>query len=181
LQFVGILLFGASAAQSQSVYKYNSDTIDSSIKCELAQTEKLLQGDHPDATRMKAYITISGEETTSRKIGASVGFFIFKAHTSYEQKNTSLRGAKGTRNIHIANDVNCRKSFVVDVGVLSCFQDQRRLFLDNQTITCSQSSTATAVAGADGQFKVWVLNVGPSGEISKTRTWKIDLVAPPEK
>jgi hypothetical protein len=178
-----IAIFGLTlAANAQTrVNKYDADTINSSIKCELAQAQQLFRRNNVDARRLRAYVTITGEETTFTKVGVEGGFFVVRGRIAYERKITRLRGAKGERNIHPANNVNCRKSFVVDVGILSCFREQRTLFLENQTITCSETTTATASAGAGGQFAYWVLNVGPSGEVAKTRSWKIDLVAPPDK
>ena len=184
--FAGLAILSSyvsASAQSHSVYKYDSDTINSSIKCELSQVARLFRANSRDLSRMRAHIAISGEEVTSVKAGASIGLpLIFDFRGNYERKSSRLRGAKGNRNIHVDNKVNCRKSFVVDVGILSCFTEQRRLFTtDGQTITCSETTTATSSASADGKFGLWILNAGPSGEVSKTRTWKLDLVAPPEK
>src|SRR4051812_16851124 len=163
------------AAGQTSVYKYDSDAINASIKCELAQAERLFRKTNVDRGRMRAFVTITGEETTFVKAGLNVNFLtIFRANAEYSQKKKRLRGAKGVRFISAANGVNCKKSFVVDVGILSCFQEQRSQFLDNQTITCSEDTTATATAGAGGGFTKWLLDASPSGEISKTRVWKID-------
>ena len=177
----GLLFMTCSAfAQSAAVYKYDADAINSSIKCELSQVADLLRQYHPDVGRMKVYATISGTETTYKKVGGGFSLFGWGASGSYEQETTTLRGARGPHNIHPDNSVNCDKSFVVDVGVLSCFQDEYRLFLENQTITCGQERKATAAVGANGKFSLWVVNAEPSGALSKKRTWKVDLVAPPD-
>lgn len=164
-------------AQSQTVYKYDADTIDSSIKCELSQVARLLGTAKPGGPERMAIISVSGTETTTKKIGGGITLF----GGSYETSIGRTRAAKGTRNIHVDNKINCRKSFVVDVGLLSCFREQRRLFLEGQTITCSDTSMASAVANAGGKFDVWVLNVNLSGDYTKKREWKIEVSAPPEK
>jgi hypothetical protein len=177
---IGILFCAFSIqaqAQSETVYKYDADTIDSSIKCELSQVARLLGTAKPGDPERVAIISVSGTETTTKKIGGGITFF----GGSYETSIGRTRGAKGPRNIHVDNKINCRKSFVVDVGLLSCFREQRRLFLEGQTITCSDTSMASSAANAGGKFDVWVLNVSLSGDYTKKREWKIEVSAPPEK
>lgn len=167
-------------AQSETVYKYDADTIDSSIKCELSQVARLLGTAKPGGPERMAIISVSGTETTTKKIGGGVTLF-GSLGGSYETSIGRTRGAKGQRNNHVDNKINCRKSFVVDVGLLSCFREQRRLFLEGQTITCSDTSMASSAANAGGKFDLWVLNVNLSGDYIKKREWKIEVSAPPEK
>jgi hypothetical protein len=177
-------LFGAAAAQaqvqSQTVYRYDAQTIDASIKCELGQVARMLGLPKTGWPKMQAVVNVSGTETTTKKIGGGLGFFA-NVGASYEVMQGRTRGAKGTRNIHVDNSVNCRKSFVVDVGLLSCFREQKDLFLAGQTITCSDSTTASSAANAGGKFDIWVVNVSVTGDLTKKREWKVDVSAPPEK
>jgi hypothetical protein len=177
-------LFGATAAQAQvqpqTVYRYDAQTIDASIKCELGQVAKLLGPPKAGWPKMQAVVNVAGTETTTRKVGGGLGFFA-NVGGSYEVTQGRTRAAKGTRNIHVDNSVNCRKSFVVDVGVLSCFREQKDLYLAGQTITCSDSTTASSAANAGGKFDIWVINVNVTGDLTKKREWKVDLSAPPEE
>jgi hypothetical protein len=171
----GLITSSGAFAQSRTVYKYNSDTIDSSIKCELSQVAKLLQPSKPDPSRMFATISVSGEETITRKVGGS----FFGIGGSVQQEGGRLRGASGRRNINVDNRINCRKSFIVDVGVLSCFQEQQRLFLDGQTITCAETSTGTSGVKAGGKFDLFTVGAEVGGEWTSKRVWKIEIKAPP--
>jgi hypothetical protein len=180
---IGILLcasFTPAQAQSQTVYKYDADTIDSSIKCELSRVARFLGKQKPGGPAMIAIISVSGTETTTKKVGGGVGLF-GSFGGSYETSIGRTRGAKGPRNINVDNKINCKKSFVVDVGLFSCFQEQKRLFLEGQTISCSDTSTASSAVNAGGKFDLWVLNVNLSGDYVKKREWKIEVSAPPEK
>ncbi|WP_316225846.1 hypothetical protein [Bradyrhizobium sp. SZCCHNS3052] len=176
------VVFGAStaSAQSQAVYRYDIGVIDNSIKCELGQVAKLLARSSPvpPAVRMVAAINVSGEDVVSRKISGGIDFF-GKFGGGYEKKAGRKRGMEGVRNIHVDNSVNCRKRNIVDVGVLSCFQEQAPAFVAGQTITCNDSSTATSNVNAGGKFQIFVVGAEVSGELANTRTWTIDLVAPP--
>jgi hypothetical protein len=184
------ILFGLTAllwvsaaqaqTQAQTVYKYDANTIDSSIKCELGQVARMLGKPKPGWPAMKVNISVTGTETITKKVGGGVGIFA-DIGASYETTTGRTRGAKGERNIHVDNTVNCKKSFVVDVGVLSCFKEQKALFLAGQTISCSDTSSASSAANAGGKFVVWVLNVNVSGALTSKRDWKFDIAAPPDK
>lgn len=167
---------GASA-QSATVYRYDSVVMDASIKCELGRVARTLARSRQslDPTRMKVFVTVTGEETISKKVGGS----IFSIGGSYERKTGRARGFEGERNIHVDNTANCRKSYVVDVGIYSCFEEQKGAFIAGQRITCTDTSTATANAKAGAKFAIWVLDAEVSGEFANTRTFKIDSVAPP--
>jgi hypothetical protein len=170
--------FSASHAQSQTVYAYDIGVIDSSIKCELGQVAKMMARYNPPPARMVAAINVSGEETISSKISGGVDFFASLAG-GYEKKAGRKRGMEGTRNIHVDNSVNCNKRNIVDVGIVSCFTEQRAAFIAGQTVTCNDSSTATSNVSAGGKFVLFVVGANVSGELANTRVWTIDIVAPP--
>ena len=179
----GLLLTAAAAqaeVQPQTVYRYDAQTIDASIKCELGQVARMFGPPKLGWPKMQAVINVSGNETTTKKVGGGVGLFA-SVGASYEVAQGRARGAKGTRNIHADNTVNCRKSFVVDVGIYSCFREQKDLFLAGQTISCSDSTTASSAANAGGKFDIWLVNVNVTGDLTMKREWKVDVTAPPEK
>jgi hypothetical protein len=173
-----VLSVSASHAQSQTVYAYDTGVIDSSIKCELGQVAKMLSRYNPDPARLVATVNVSGEETISRKISGGLNFFI-DVGGGYEKKAGRKRGMEGTRNIHVDNRVNCNKRNIVDVGIASCFAEQRAAFVAGQTVTCNDVSTATSNVTAGGKFVLFVVGANVSGELANTRSWTIDIVAPP--
>jgi len=190
MRLLATLIFLASAISAHGatqIHKYDADAIDSSIKCELGTVAKALAAKKIPSSRMMASITISGTETINKKLGVSLkfpNFMVFKLpqfDTNYEQQTKVLRSSKGNRNIHFKNGINCRKSFVVSVGIIDCFKEQSALFRSGDTITCESETMATSTANASGGFGLWTVNVGPSGSLSKTRVWKISITAPPEK
>lgn len=184
LALVLILLLGSGSSFAQQVYKYDADAINSSIKCELSKVATSLSRYQISSERLKAKVSISGKETTNVGGGIGVGFpfpFLPKAEVKGSHGTTILRGAQGSRNIHDDNKINCKKSYVVNVGIVDCFNEQRALFVEGNTISCSHETTASGTASASGKVQIWVINAGPSGEISKTRVWTIALTAPPEK
>jgi hypothetical protein len=180
--FVTLLL--ANSSKAQQVYKYDADAINSSIKCELSRVAASLARYKIDASRLKAKVSISGKESTNTSAGFKFSFpfpFLPSAEAKGGNQLEILRGAQGTRNIHVDNNANCKKSYVVNVGIVECFNEQRGLFVDGNTITCSSQSTATGTVSVNGKVQIWIINAGPSGEVTKTRVWTIALTAPPEK
>ncbi len=174
----------ASAQQSHAVNRFDSRTIDSSVKCELSAIARSLAQSHVDSARMKAHLTITGDETMNLSGGFTIGLplpWLPSAGGTTSNQHEIIRGIEGDRNISVDNKINCKKSFVVDVGVISCFRDEGSFFLNGDTITCSSKTTATGTVNASGKIQLWLVNVGPSGSLSKTRVFTVALVIPPQK
>lgn len=177
-------VLSTAALAASSVYRFDAETINSSVKCELATVARMMAREKIPATRLIATVAINGTEITNRKVGANFNIPFLNALSgtaSYTTEETQLRGATGDRNINAKNAINCRKSFIIDVGILSCFKEQKELFVEGNTITCSEERKATSTLDGKGGFSIWTIDVGPSGSLSKTRTWKIAVTAPPEK
>ena len=173
------VLMSVKCANAEKVYKYDADAINSSIKCELSRVAVSLAKFKISASRLKAKVSIAGKESTNSAGGFKLGFpfpFLPSAETKGGYQVETLRGAEGPRNIHVDNKANCKKSYVVNVGIVECFNEQRSLFLEGNTITCSTQSTATGTVAANGKVQIWVINAGPSAEVTKTRVWTIAVL-----
>lgn len=177
--FGAILVLFASGsvvhAQQRQLATYDTNTIDSSIKCELSRTAKLYGPQRANGPAMQAVVTVKGTETTTKKVG---GNFIFGAN--YQTTTTVIRGFKGTRNINVDNSINCKKSNIVDLSLYTCLAEVQGIFFSGQSITCGSSSTASADFSAGGKI-TWVVEASIQGGITKKREWTIDLQAPPDK
>lgn len=124
---------------------------------------------------MKVIVTVTGTETITKKVGGNLFIGV-----SYETSQVRARGFKAPRNIHVDNKINCRKSFVVDVGIYACFLEQKRRFLSGDSISCSENSIASLDMSA-GVKSSWVVEASLRGDLVKKREWKIEIVAPPDK
>ncbi len=122
---------------------------------------------------MKVSLEVTGTETVTKKV--SVDFF---GNASYETSRKNIVGNSWTRNIHEKNRVNCGKSFVVDVGLYSCMQQERGRFFEGRTVTCGTSTSASTQAGAGVKF-VWFIETKIEGNLVIKREWEIKLKAPP--
>ncbi|MCC8955039.1 hypothetical protein H8B02_16805 [Bradyrhizobium sp. Pear77] len=159
----------------QGIYRYDVDTIDSSIKCELSEVAKLYGPQRARGPVMTAFVAVTGTETLTKKVGGNL--FI---GATYETFTVRTRAFKKRRNINVDNNVNCSKSFVVSVGVYSCFVDQRHRFFSWETISCSESSMASMDLSA-GVKTNWIVEASITGDLVSKREWKIEIVAPLEK
>jgi hypothetical protein len=186
LALVLTLVVVSGAANATEVRRYDQGAIDASIKCELSRVDSILRDQHSNFTAIKARIKVSKTDTKNIKVAASAGFFSFNAAVSYESKVVARNSVEFNRNILEANAPNCDKSFAVDVGVFDCFQQNLSGFAginftsDNSSkIDCSLDTSATAELSASGKFKAWIIDAGPSGDVSVTRAWHIEVLAPP--
>lgn len=176
--FLGVLVscsLIASAEAQQAISKYDFDTIDSSIKCELSRVAKLYGPQRGGGPVMKVSLELTGTETVTKKI--AVGFF---GKASYETSRKDIEGAAWTRNIHEKNGINCSKSFVVDLGLYECMQRQQIRFSEGRTVFCGRSTYASAQAGVGVTF-VWFIETKIEGDLVIRRDYEWKLKAPPPR
>lgn len=164
-----------ASAQQQTVYRYDDNAINSSVKCELSRVSRVYGPQKPGGPKMMASLTAERTDTTSKKVA---GVFIFGAHYEDVAVRTSSFTAK--RNINVNNHINCKKSFVVDLGLYDCFMEKRARFFDGQTIGCGGSSSASLDLSVGGS---WTLGYAATlqGDLIKKREWTVKVSAPPGK
>ncbi len=174
--FLGVLIscgLIASAEAQQAINRYDFDTIDSSIKCELSRVARLYGPQRGGGPVMKVSLELTGTETVTKRI--AVDFF---GNASYETSRKDLEGAAWTRNIHEKNRVNCGKSFVVDLGLYDCMRRQQIRFSEGRTVFCGRSTYASAQAGVGVRF-VWFIETKIEGNVVIRRDYEWKLKAPP--
>lgn len=184
--FFVLLVFTLSVSEvsAQQLYRYDNRVIDSSIKCDLALVDKTLRKAHPDFKVLNAHMTVTRTDTRHVKIGGKLGLLGNGIGGAYTSDVVSKNTTEFDRNILKANSPNCNKRNLVDLKLYSCFRDALS-FSDfdinskRSKVTCSLDSTATGEGSVGASVKFWVLEADPSGEVSITRHWTVEVVAPP--
>jgi hypothetical protein len=178
-----LILFSSETGQAQEIIpRFDKQTIDNSLKCELSQVARALRPHKVPPARLRAKVESAYTDTRNTGGGFKLEFpfqFFPSAEAKAESKDVIGRVVRGTRNIHVDNSVNCHKRNVVNLGIYECFRDALRDFVGGDSIDCTREKTATGSANANFRVQIWVVNAGPTGSYSVTRTWKVAVTAPP--
>jgi hypothetical protein len=173
---LSFLAFMSNASAQQSVYRYDDNAIDSSVKCELGRASREYGPQKAGGPKMTATVTAKRTDTTSKKVAGS----LFFGGATYEDGGARTSSFKATRNINVDNHINCRKSFVIDLGLYSCFMEKRARFFAGETISCGGSSSGSLDLSLGGS---WTLGgtAKLQGDLIKKREWTVEVSAPAGK
>jgi hypothetical protein len=171
-------------ARAEPLNRFDATAMEASVACELYKVAKSL-GSKVKAERLHAKLDITGSDV--RNIEGSGGFTIplpfvpvtFGATIRKSNKQSQTFGYHGIRNINVANRPNCSKSFAIPLNVAECIL--RSDYINGDSVDCSTEVTATAGADANFKVKLWVIDGGPTGSYSVTRTMKVAISAPAPK
>lgn len=172
----------SQTAVAQELRTFDPVTIANSVKCELSMFAKEIAKQRVDTTPTQAFVEVSGQELTHTKVGGSVDILFIKIGGGYTSEVTRKWKSSRPRNVSVDNSINCKKSNRVDVGILSCLRLQKTDFLEGAKIECGETVKASGEATGSAKIPaIWIINAGPSGEYSRTRTFDVSITAPPPK
>jgi hypothetical protein len=167
----------------QQLNTFDASVMEASVACELSKAAKALKRHKIDPARMHAKLDMTGSDVKNKE--GSLSFTIplpmvpvtFGGSIKGESKQSQTFGYHGIRNIDVGNKINCGKSFAIDLGLSDCISKSQ--FAKGDSVECSQEVVATAAADANFKVQFWIVNAGPSGSYSVTRTIKVAVEAPP--
>jgi hypothetical protein len=164
---------------------FNDQTLSNSFKCEIGEFAQTLGGVSLKAEKLKAKVTVSLKRVNSGSFGGSikVPFFDIGGSASSGQGVTQTEDVSITYNIHVDNRINCKKVHRVPIGVAACLRGKRALFIDaaenEGSVGCTTQVNATAKAGANAKFPIWIITIGPDFSWENTVTYSVGVSAPP--
>lgn len=181
--FLLLIISTFSAIAQQPLNRFDAVMMESSVACELARAARSLEKRNIAPERMHAKLDLTGSDVRNTEGSLSLTIplpFVpvtIGGNIKASNKQSQTFGYHGVRNIDRGNKINCGKSFVVDLGLADCIINSQ--FARGDSVECSQEVVATAQADANFKVQFWILNAGPSGSYSVTRTMKVAIEAPP--
>lgn len=173
--------FISSTVANAQLRNFEPEDIFSAAQCELGNWAREANYTTSDVARQTAGIKVTGSEVQTKAAGLDVstilGNFLPGGGVSYSTETTQSWETSQVFNIHRENADACARNRP-NVGVLQCFRKQRRDFLKGADFKCTMKVAATSKANANGKFTLWIINAGPSGSLSSTRTFDVTLTAP---
>lgn len=183
---VTALALSAQPARAEALSDFGIDVITSSFKCELSRFAKKVKRTDIPAAQMKATIEISTKDEEAEKVATGFSFSFFTGSLGgsgdYKITTTNEETHSFTFNINRNNDKNCRRNNKVKLYAVETLSNSGYIDSDSALNPTTKTITLSATASieASAKFNVWVLNVGPSGSLSKIRTYRITYFAPPK-
>jgi hypothetical protein len=181
--FFGSQIADAKEKIKEKIWKFDTEVINSSIKCDLAKAAR--SGKYnigQQLLKAKISVTLESKGKIDSKLSGLFPLLGIGAEAGASKEKSSSLKQTANFNINGKNFVNCEKKNKFATGLFDCFKgilvSLNDPDLDSQSVDCKETFSATYSGSASAKLPVWVITVGPSLSGSNTASYGISAFIP---